>query len=619
MAAPVAPVTVEAPVIAERIPPANPPANVTLSPGLAEVVKLAQAGVGEEVIFAYVDKSVSPFQLGADQILYLKDLGVSENVITSMLKHDSSAALAAPAAPASPLVQTQVVSNVSQPLPVNPAPPALSATVTAPAPAMSAPPPSAPEVTQFYDALSPYGSWVYLSTYGWCWQPTVAVSAPAWRPYCDNGRWYWSDNGWYWNSDYSWGWAAFHYGRWYNNPACGWVWAPGLAWGPSWVSWRSQGGYYGWAPLPPEACYVGGVGFTYYGSRVSVGFEFGLGAFSYTFVSAGNFCNYNPYRYCVPRAQVQTVYNNTVVVNNYASGNNTVVNHGMGRQTVAGTSTTPIREVAVREAPGRGVAGVRGDHIEKQGGQSVVYRPQLPKTPPAITTASFANRPGAQSVAPAGGNHSTTMGRVPSGASVATTRPTANATPALSGQPPQNNSVVNRAGQEPRNVSRVQPQANPAPQAQPRPQTQPVQPRAGNSLFGATVANNTPAPNRSTVNSSPGQRVYPQTQTIVPQPSVVAPQNHNSGNMSPRQYETAPRAAAPNQNANYNAQVRSVPQQNIPRQSAQQQTAPQQVAPQRSAPSGGNGNAPSAPRVAPSGGGVRSGGGNGGSQNPRGQ
>ena len=208
-----------APAILDRIPPSNKPENVPMSQGLAEVVKLAQAGVGEEVILAYIEKYSDRFSVGADQILYLNDLGVSSTVITSMLKHDGntepSVANAAP-----PLVQTQAVSNVPQ-----------TPVVEQPAPQMvatgGAPPPTSPEVSYFYDTLSPYGSWIYLSGYGWCWQPTVAVSVSTWRPYCDNGSWYWSDGGWYWHSDYSWGWAAFHYGRWYHHGRAGWVWTPG--------------------------------------------------------------------------------------------------------------------------------------------------------------------------------------------------------------------------------------------------------------------------------------------------------------------------------------------------------------------------------------------------------
>jgi hypothetical protein len=36
----------------------------------------------------------------------------------------------------------------------------------------------------------------------------------------------------------------------------GWGWVPGTMWGPAWVSWRSGGGYAGWAPLPPRGAAI---------------------------------------------------------------------------------------------------------------------------------------------------------------------------------------------------------------------------------------------------------------------------------------------------------------------------------------------------------------------------
>ena len=67
--------------------------------------------------------------------------------------------------------------------------------------------------------------------------------------------------GWYWMSDYSWGWAPFHYGRWFHHARFGWCWMPDTVWGPSWVTWRYSDDYCGWAPLPPGAIYRAGVGF----------------------------------------------------------------------------------------------------------------------------------------------------------------------------------------------------------------------------------------------------------------------------------------------------------------------------------------------------------------------
>lgn len=100
----------------------------------------------------------------------------------------------------------------------------------------------------FEAPLAAHGSWVEVGSYGRVWRPGhVAVG---WRPYC-SGEWVWTDCGWYWSSDEPWAWACYHYGRWAYDPAVGWVWVPEVEWAPAWVSWRSGGGYIGWAPLPP--------------------------------------------------------------------------------------------------------------------------------------------------------------------------------------------------------------------------------------------------------------------------------------------------------------------------------------------------------------------------------
>src|SRR5438876_10972836 len=70
-------------------------------------------------------------------------------------------------------------------------------------------------VSLFYDRLSPYGRWVDESPYGWCWVP--ARVGPGWRPY-SAGYWVYTDYGWTWESDEPWGWAAYHYGRWFYDP-----------------------------------------------------------------------------------------------------------------------------------------------------------------------------------------------------------------------------------------------------------------------------------------------------------------------------------------------------------------------------------------------------------------
>jgi hypothetical protein len=61
--------------------------EIRLSPWTREIVKLAESGIEDSVILSYIENS-GTFNLGADQIVYLNDLGLSSEIITSMLRHD---------------------------------------------------------------------------------------------------------------------------------------------------------------------------------------------------------------------------------------------------------------------------------------------------------------------------------------------------------------------------------------------------------------------------------------------------------------------------------------------------------------------------------------------------
>src|SRR5262249_46290665 len=64
------------------------PANLHPSEGMSQVVSLAESGVEERVILAFVANQASRFSLGSDEIIYLNDIGVPPSVITAMLEHD---------------------------------------------------------------------------------------------------------------------------------------------------------------------------------------------------------------------------------------------------------------------------------------------------------------------------------------------------------------------------------------------------------------------------------------------------------------------------------------------------------------------------------------------------
>ncbi len=102
---------------------------------------------------------------------------------------------------------------------------------------------------QFYEQLSPYGTWINYPGYGEVWHPNVGSD---FKPYATNGYWENTDRGWYWESGYEWGWAPFHYGNWFYDTNYGWLWEPGYEWSPAWVTWGDIDDYFAWAPLAPE-------------------------------------------------------------------------------------------------------------------------------------------------------------------------------------------------------------------------------------------------------------------------------------------------------------------------------------------------------------------------------
>jgi len=205
----------------------------------------------------------------------------------------------------------------------------------------------------FYDQLSPYGYWMDTPEYGYVWQPNVATG---FQPYVTNGYWIMTEYGNTWVSDYDWGWAPFHYGRWYFDDYYGWLWVPDTEWGPAWVSWRSSGQYYGWAPLEP------GIGI-----NVSSAY---IPATRWVFVPHRYVTSRHFYNYCVPRTRVVNVYQNTTIINNYYTYNN--------RQYIAGPSAhdiewrtrnrVTVHQVRNDNQPGRAVV---------QNGAVRVYRPEV--------------------------------------------------------------------------------------------------------------------------------------------------------------------------------------------------------------------------------------------------
>jgi hypothetical protein len=386
-------VTQAQPTPADAGAPATAGPAPTLSPGAAEVVRLAEAGTREDVLVAYIGNSSTPFRLSADQILYLRDNGLTPPVISAMLARDT----ALQSQPQSSDYNQKLYPATRPPVPMvepPPAPTPVPETVP-PAQAPQPAPPPAPvyvsspptDVTYFYNDLSPYGAWVQLEGIGWCWQPRVVVLNRSWRPYCDGGYWAYTDAGWYWQSNYSWGWAPFHYGRWQLHERCGWVWMPDRVWGPAWVTWRSYGDHCGWAPLPPHAEFDVALGWRFNGVHVGVNFDFGLHPQNFTFVAMKDFSNHDLGHRRLAPVEVTRIYNHTTVINNYTVVNKTVVNHGIKVENVAAATHTPVHKVAIRDT---GPGPAHSQTARPGETASVVYRKQ--PEPPARPVSMVAQK-----------------------------------------------------------------------------------------------------------------------------------------------------------------------------------------------------------------------------------
>src|SRR5947209_6599115 len=214
----------------------------------------------------------------------------------------------------------------------------------------------------FYDDLASYGRWIQRPRYGWVWTPRVVVRS--WRPY-EYGHWVWTDLGWTWVSDEPFGWATYHYGRWYDDPDYGWEWIPGDQWAPAWVDWQEGNDYVGWAPLPPDVGY-----------RPGVTLNVDLAPEDFVFVPEDRFLDTRVYDYAVPSWQCGQIYRGTRSWTRYQSFNDQVFNAGIPVDRVQGWTGRRVQQYQVADL---------GWNERHQGGRFAqnrvaLFRPQVERT-----------------------------------------------------------------------------------------------------------------------------------------------------------------------------------------------------------------------------------------------
>lgn len=126
--------------------PAQPMPN-----GVGQIIQLEQAKISDATIIAYIQSTGNTYSLNASQIVFLRQQGVSDPVITAMLTQPKAApadaaAASAPAASPAPVADASTVV-----VPTATAPATVTYVQSAPAP-----------ISYYYPYYYPYGYY-----YGW--------------------------------------------------------------------------------------------------------------------------------------------------------------------------------------------------------------------------------------------------------------------------------------------------------------------------------------------------------------------------------------------------------------------------------------------------------------------
>ena len=417
-----------------------------------------------------------------------------------------------------------------------------------------------------FEDLDDNGDWRSTPDYGYAWFPRVDAG---WAPYHD-GHWAWIDPwGWTWVDEDRWGYAPFHYGRWFSVGGR-WGWVPGPreerpVYAPALVAFVGGGFAAGatvaWFPLGPREVYVPSY-------RVSE-----------AYVNRVNITNTT-----VNTTIVHNVYNTTIVNNNTTINNVTYVNRNVrGGVTAvpqqAFSSAQPVARSAVAvnaqqlsNAPVSARAAVPPARQAVMGGQAnaarraaappaaVASRQVIAKATPPPPPPSFAQKQQVLAQHP---------GQPVARQQMQQMRPQTAAAPQVRQAPPAKpatamNRPANAPGNQPGNPGgNIRPGGNPPPAAQPAPANRPGaesrpeparpnEPPARNDRPPAAQPNNRPQPNEPQPNRpqpAPNNRPEETRPNTPPErndrSAPPPPENRAQPNPAPRN-EPAPSRPEPN-------------------------------------------------------------------------
>lgn len=154
--------------VANKAPASEAGAAPILLPGAAEVLKLSRAKIEDDTIVAFVKSSKTAYNLGANEIVYLREQGVSERVITAMLEQHPHVAATWAASTTTPAASS------TPGTPNTPSTAPAATTVVQTAPVYVSPPPAYAYPGPAYGYYDPYP--YYLGGYWGFPLPGISLS-----------------------------------------------------------------------------------------------------------------------------------------------------------------------------------------------------------------------------------------------------------------------------------------------------------------------------------------------------------------------------------------------------------------------------------------------------------
>ena len=130
----------------------------------------------------------------------------------------------------------------------------------------------------------------------------------------------------------------------------------------------------------PTTCTASGT--TWGGSHVGFSFGFGLGHGWFTYCDYAYLRHRRMHHHRVADNRVAIIHNETTVVNNYVTENNTtIINAGIPPAVIAEKTREPVQKMRIRELDLEIESIARVGQIDANGKTMAVYRPQVPTLP----------------------------------------------------------------------------------------------------------------------------------------------------------------------------------------------------------------------------------------------